>query len=724
MRGLRGGDLTPKGALRLVAALFLAAAAADAAVAQDAAQDAANVPIVIRADALSHDEVTGIVTAEGDVEVTAGPYTLLAQRVVYDPGEDRVRASGDIALLEPSGDVIFADELDLTDQLRNGFISGIRVLMADRSRLAGMHADRIDGNRTELVNAVFTACDTCAGDPSPPVWQVKAARVIHNQQARRIDYEDARLEFFGVPVLYTPFFSHPDSTVKRQSGFLSPTYATSSHLGLQVEIPYFFDLAPHRDATFAPILTGREGIVLSGEYRERTRSGEARVEASLTNPEERQGARRTGGHDLRGHARATGRFDIDPMWRWGFDAARSTDDTYLRRYGVSSENTLVTNAFIEGFDGRNYAAVNAWAFQGLREDDDPGETPLILPMAEYSLVSEPGRQGQTITVDASVMGLTRGEGTDSWRLSGAGTWRLPYTAPPGDVYTLTASLRGDAYVVSGVRNPNDPAGRSENGYVGRLLPRVAVDWRFPFTRTGRRAEYLIEPVAALIAAPHGGNPGKIPNEDSLSFEFDDTNLFSASRFPGLDQWEGGPRLNYGVRLGVYGLKSSATALIGQTVRDRDHTLFDERSGLETGPSDYVGRIHVSMPNIGYTQRVRVDQESFSLRRNEIALDVGPEDLQFSAGYVFLSEELSTENLGRREELSVSGRAPFGDSWRLTAQSRHDLSDEGGLLLAGIGLVYECDCMQLRIDLTRRLTSDRDVPRSTTIALRFRLRHLG
>jgi len=706
--------------LHLVLALIISAVAAGKAVAQDAEDG----PVVILADTLSHEQITGIVTAEGNVEITAGPHTLLADRVIYDPAEDRARAVGGVVLLQTNGDVTFADEMNLTNQLRDGFISGIRVLMADRSRLAGLHAERIDGNRTEIVNAVFTACDTCAGDPNPPVWQIKAARVIHNQHARRIDYEDARLEFFGVPVLYTPFFFHPDPTVVRQSGFLAPTYTTSSHLGLKLKVPYYFDLAPHRDATFAPIFTNREGIVLGGEVRERTRSGAYRLEASLTNPEERQGAHRSGGHDIRGHARASGRFDIDPVWRWGFDAARSTDDTYLRRYGISRENTLITNAFAEGFDGRNYAAVNAWAFQGLREDDVPGETPLILPMVEYSLVSDPGQHGQTVSAKANLVALTRDAGTDSWRVSGAGTWRLPYTAPLGDVYTLTASLRGDAYLVSEVKNPNDPAGPTENGYIGRALPRIAVNWRFPFIRSGLQAEYLIEPVVAVIAAPHGGNPGKIPNEDSRSFEFDDTNLFSASRFPGLDRWEGGPRLNYGVRFGAYGLTSSATALIGQTVRDRDHSLFDERSGLNTTPSDYVGRVHVSMPNFSYTQRARVDPKSFSFRRNEISLNIGPEDMQLSTEYVFLSEELSTENLGRREELSFFGRAPLSDTWRLTAQSRHDLSDDGGLLLAGVGLIYECDCMQFSVDFTRQLTSDRDVPRSTTITFRLRLRNLG
>ena len=681
--------------------------------------------VLIQAEHLSLAEDTGLATASGNVEVTAGEFTLLADRITYDARTDVVTAAGNVALLQPNGAVTFADEVALSDGLRNGFISGIRVLLSDRSRMAGVRADRTGGTRTEFVNAVFTACVTCAGDPSPPVWQVKAARVIRNEEALRIDYHDARLEVFGIPVLYTPFFSHPDETARRQSGFLTPSYATSTHLGVQIEVPYYFDLAPHRDFTFAPVFTAREGVVLAGEYRERTQTGRWSVSGSLTNPYARDGLVRTSERDVRGHVRADGGFRIDEVWRWGFVAARSSDDTYLRRYYLPEQATLTTNAFVEGIDGRSYTAVNAWAFQGLREEDDPGQTPLVLPMIDYSLVSPPGPQGQTVRIDANALALTRNSGPDSWRLSVGSTWRLPHTAPLGDVYTLTASLRGDIYYVSGIDDPaSPPGGPTLNGLVGRILPQAALEWRLPLVRQMERAHIVVEPVVALIVAPYGGNPDKVPNEDSLSFEFDDANLFSPNRFPGLDRWEGGPRLNAGVLVGVYGTRSVATALAGQTVRGNPSTQFDDRSGLRNSLSDYVGRVTLTMPNFEYVQRFRIDRDSFSLRRNEVSLGVGPDDLRFQAGYVFLSEELSTENLGRREELTFRARAPIAGDWHMTAQSRHDLTDQGGLLLSGFGLVYECDCMTLSIDFVRRLTRDRDVPPSTAVTVRLRLRHLG
>ena len=687
------------------------------------AQRVANGLVLISADTITHDQATGVVTASGKVELATETQTLLADQVIWDPAKDRVRAVGNVALVQPDGEVVLADEVELTDQFRNGFVSGLRVLLADQSRFAATEATRADGTRTEMLNAIFTACATCAGDPNPPAWQVKAARIVHDKDARKVYYEHARLELFGVPTLYTPYFSHADPTVRRLSGILVPTYGTNNQLGATLEVPYYINIAPDRDATITPMFTTREGPVLKGEYRQATPKGSFETRGSITQPRARDGLELTDGRDTRGHVEANGQWKIDDVFRWGFTGARATDDTYLRRYEISNEDTLVTNAFVEGIDGRNYASVNAWAFQGLRADDDPGHTPLVLPMIDYVLYGPPGRLGQYASLDANALAIRRSDGADTMRISTGASWRLPYTSPRGDVYQLSARLRADAYAIDGQRSLGDPATLVVDGLEARLLPRVAIDWRYPLVRGGSRYDFLVEPIASVILAPYGGNPRLIPNEDSPSFQFDDTNLLSPTRFPGRDRWEGGPRINYGIKLGTYSATNSAYAMIGQTVRARDDT-FPPGSGLEKNPSDYVGRINVQWGDVDLQQRFRMNRDSLSLRRNEVDLAVGPEAARLSAGYVYLTEDLETDEFGQREELSLGGQFQIRRGWSVTARSTHDLRDDGGLRLAGFGLVYECDCMKVSLEMVRRLTEDRDVPRSTSISLRLNLRHLG
>ena len=107
------------------------------------AQFLASGPVLISADAITHDQATGIVTASGKVEVSTATQTLLADVITWDPHSDKVRAVGNVALMQPDGEVVFADETELTDQFRNGFVSGLRVLLADQSRFAAAQATQI-----------------------------------------------------------------------------------------------------------------------------------------------------------------------------------------------------------------------------------------------------------------------------------------------------------------------------------------------------------------------------------------------------------------------------------------------------------------------------------------------------------------------------------------------------------------------------------------------------
>tara|TARA_Y100001960_G_C14756329_1_gene871439 strand:- start:1114 stop:2850 length:1737 start_codon:yes stop_codon:yes gene_type:complete len=578
-----------------------------------------------------------------------------------------------------------------------------------------------------MSKAVFSACHPCLKNPNrPPLWQIKAFNVTHLQNAQRIDYRDAFLEVYGIPIAYAPFFSHPDPTVKRKSGFLIPTYGSSSELGAKLQVPYHFNLAPSRDATFSPLFTTKEGIVIAGEYRERTDKGQFQIRGSATRVDERnENGAKTGSKENRGHIESTGVFDIDATWRWGFIAERSTDDTYLRRYDFSGEDTLTSNIYLEGFRGRTYASAKAYSFQGLRRTDNPGETPLVFPELNYNFVGDPGRLGQRWSVDANALVLNRSGSTDSRRTSLGVSWQLPHTSENGQLYTLLASLRSDLYHVDEVTDRSN-TNNSINGFKGRLLPRMVFDWRYPHVRRNSLFSQVIEPVVTIIAAPFGGNPQEIPNEDSQSFEFDDTNLFSSNRFSGFDRWEGGHRVNYGIRYGAYGAGGGySTALIGQSMRWRGDNTFADKTGLEDRRSDYVGRLNISPSEFfTYAHRFRLDRDSFSIRRNEFDFVLGPKAIRINAGYVALSRELTTDELNSREEARISGRLQISEFWSASAGTRRDLAAEGDTISWNVRAGYVDECIEFGIKLERNFTEDRDIQPSTNFLMQIKLKHLG
>ena len=712
----------------LALALYLAAL-------HPALAEEAEPPILLQADDVTWDRDLATVTATGSVEFVQNDRVLMADRVSYNEKTRTVTASGRISLLEPTGEVVFADYIELRDEMREGFIRSVGLLLSDDSRMAARIAVRRDGNVTTLSRVVYSPCNLCEDNPdAAPLWQLKAYEVRHDQEDKRIEYRDAFLEVYGVPVAYVPFFFHPDPSVKRQSGFLAPGFGRSRELGFRATTPYFWAIDETRDLVVAPNWSTKDIALLEAEYRALTPGGGYRLSASGIRASKRNdNGDPVGGHEFRGHVFGEGRFQQGPNWQWGFDAARSTDDTYLKRYSFrqidapqGDTDFLTSQLFAENFFGanrRSYFGMRSYAFQGLRIDDDPGLTPFVTPLVDLSMVITPGRIPGRFTLDANALVLTRDDGADSHRVSVNGGWSAPFIGALGDVITLSASVRGDVYqTVDAI----DASGVDTSGVYSRVLPMASIDWRWPLVRREGSVRQVIEPIATLVMKPYGGNPEGIPNEDSISFEFDDTNLFSAVRNPGYDRWDGGPHAVLGVKAGVYGASGGSTSvLFGQSYRFSNASPYPAGSGLNGDRSDYVGRITISPSSwFDLMHRFRVDKDDLAFRRNEIQASIGPMQRRLQVGYISLSADPTVSDLPPRKELYLSGEYRFDPNWSAFGSARRDLTDDGKLLSASIGLVYENECIELGASFDRRTTRDRDVEPSTSVNFTVRLKNLG
>ncbi len=678
-------------------------------------------PALFKADHVRHDRELGIMVATGNVEVSHGARVLLADSLTYNKRTDTMTATGNVRLLDETGDVMFAESTELSGDLKNGIMKTIRIRLSDNSRLAAVGGRRIGGKRTDLRKAVFTPCLPCEEHPErPPIWQVKAFEVTHDQERQEIEYTDAWLEMFGVPVIYLPYLSHPDPTVKRKTGLLVPRYGSNSQLGALVRLPYFFNLAPTYDATLTPIITSKEGVVLAGEYRHRFVGGLFRAEASGTHATKEDDSK-----GFRGHFDGRLNVDIDDTWRSGLYIDLASDDTYLSRYDFGSEDTLTSRAFLEGFRGRNYASANAYYFQGLRSDDDSGQTPIIHPILDFNHVGPAGRWGGRWNFDANLLALTRTDGTDTRRISFNTGWQLPHISRLGEAYTLYANLRTDAYWTSDTEDSDDSE-NTRSGVSGRFFPQMGLDWRFPFVRDEGRFSQIIEPIAGIIVAPNGGNPDKIPNEDSRDFELDDTNVFSRNRFTGLDRVEGGQRVYYGMKSAVHGAQGgSLSAFIGQSYRFRRDDAFAEGTGLDENFSHVIGRVQISPGSlVDILYRFRVDNEDWSPKRNEVTAKIGPPALNLSTTYLFIDQTGQTNEFTDRQEVNVTLNSKITRRWSFAASTRRDLEPGGGSLKNRIGLDYEDECFAFGGSFTRTFTQDRDVGPSDTIYFQVRFKHLG
>lgn len=684
-------------------------------------------PVTFRADTLKHDSELGIVTATGNVEAWQDDRVLQADMVTYNERTGVVTASGNVVLMEPTGEVAFADYVELRDEFRNGVLTGLRLLFKDDSRFAAVSGYRADGNRTVMQRGVYTGCQVCTEKPdADPIWQFRAEQIVHDQQRQRIEYRDATFEVFGIPIAYSPYWSHPDPTVKRQSGILFPDIGRSSRLGWTGRLPLYLVLDDSSDMTLTPFITSEEGVVMRAQYRQRVASGQFQLGGSITSSEkpDSTGAR-NGDKDIRGHINGIGRFQIDETWRWGFDITRATDDTYMRFYKLSPLDTLTSNVFVEGIRGRGFASVDAYAFQGLLPTDRNGLTPIVLPLIQHYWAGELNDWGGYFSADTNAFSIVRTDGVDTRRASTILGYNNPVVTDGGHVFTLTAQLRADGYWINEGTDPTGGGRVTGDALAHRVKPLAAVEWRYPLVAPIGTARSIIEPIVSGVIAPHGGNPSNITNEDSRNFEFDETNLFAINRFPGRDRYEGGPRVNYGLRGAVYGLSGGfSEVLVGQSWRiDPDNSIPND-TGLDKEHSDYVGRVVVSPSSMfDVTHRFRLDRDTLELRRSEISAGFGPPWARFRVGYVDLRREDPTTVFGNREEITANANLQLTKYISVYGGVRYDMEVER--MVSGVlGLRYIDECLVIDALIQQSNSRDRDIKPSTSFNLRIRLLNFG
>ena len=418
--------------------------------------------MLVQAAEINYDYANNRVAAVGNVQIYYGDSTLEADRVIYDQKTKRLHAEGNVRLTEQDGKVTYGEIMDLSDDYRDGFVNSLRLDAPEQTRMAAARAERSSGNYTVLHNGVYTACAPCKDDPrKPPLWQVKAARIIHDQGEKMMYFEDARLEFFGQPIAWLPYFSAPDPTVKRKTGVLTPAISSSSVYGGALEVPYYWALAPDYDATFAPMITTKQGLLLEGEFRQRLINGAYSIRAAGIRQLDKDyfirsdGTTTPGYRDFRGSLESSGLFALNQNWVWGWDGTLLSDRTFLQDYNprLSKYRTYdpfqnpaseaVSQLYLTGKGNRSYFDARTIYYLGFSESDVQSQIPVIHPVIDYNYVFDHPILGGELGYKINFTSLTRNQADfDPITQSALNDGTCTQTANPAIKNTANCLLRG------------------------------------------------------------------------------------------------------------------------------------------------------------------------------------------------------------------------------------------------------------------------------------------
>jgi len=737
---------------RLAAApvVALLALAASQAQAQEAplsspAGDESSVDDQVRfeADKVRYDSNAEKVFADGNVVLRHDVQTVRADNVTWDRNTGQILATGNIRFVDEDGNIVYTDQVELTDEFKAGAIEDLLVVLRTGGRLAAERGTRDEFGNMTLENAAYSGCAVEDGNgcPKKPSWEVTAARVYFDAKQKRVKYKGATLHMFGVPVLPLPGLGHT-SDFRAETGLLIPDFRLGAANGAEISETWYWRIADNRDLALTGTFYTGSLPMLTAKYRHltnlgafqitgyATRSGRIPLGAPLnTTP--------TGQQKWRGYIEANGKLQFSPNWSLTGYGRLASDRTFLRRYDITRDDRLRSSLNIERIDDGSYLSIAGWVTQTLRVGDAQGMVPLALPVIDYRrrLMFEgiPGK----FELEANSLAIVRTAGQDSQRAFARAQWDMRTLTGLGQEITLTGLVRADAYHSSDNDLTTTAIYRGLPGWQTRGIATAAVDVKWPFVGDVFGGTQVFTPRFQIVATPNVRN-FEIPNEDSRSVDLEDTNLFALNRFPGHDRIEDGVRFTYGFDWTFQRPGLRVTTTVGQSYRlSTQASILPDGTGLTNRASDYVGRTTVRFGDIiKLTHRFRLDKDSFALRRNEFDATVGNHRRYAEVGYLKLNRNIATtfEDLQDREEVRLAARTPITRAFSVFGSAIINLtnrdedptrtSDGYQMLRHRLGVAYTDDCLDLSFTWRRDYVNIGDAVRGNSFQISLSLKNLG
>jgi LPS-assembly protein len=696
--------------------------------------------VAFEADTIEYQNDADIVTAKGNVVLRRAGQSVKADTVSWDRHTGQIFASGNIRFVDPDGNQLYTDKVELTDELKVGAMENMLLALRAGGRLAANKGERNADGNVVLTHAAYTGCDVedSTGCPRTPSWRITASEVIYFPEEKTVRFNGARLELFGARLMPLPGLMVATDG-RAISGTLIPDLRLSASNGIEISEAWYQRLADNKDLTVTGYVYTQALPMVSAQYRQLSQKGAFQITGYATHSARiaLDGTVSSRQKDFRGYLQGNGRWQLSPEWSVTTSGRITSDRTFLRRYDISRDDRLRSMFDVERIDADSYLSISGWATQTLRVGDSQGQVPVALPLIDYRRRFADPLLGGRFELQANSLAITRTSGQDTQRAFAGVRWDLRRMTGLGQELTVTALARGDVYHSSQNALTSTASYRGNPGWQGRGIALAAVDVKWPFIGELLGGTQVLTPRIQVVASPPIRNLA-IPNEDARAIDLEDSNLFALNRFPGYDRIEDGMRFTYGVdwQLERPGWRVSST--VGQSIRlTSEPTLLPQGTGLTSRFSDIVGRTEVRFRDfVKLTHRFRLDKNGLAVRRNEFDATVGNQSTYAEIGYLRLNRNASPtlEDLRDREELRVAGRVAFARYWSLFGSGVFNLTDRNEdptltsdgfqALRTRLGVAYMDDCLEVALTWRRDFVATGDAQRGNTIQIHVGLRNLG
>ena len=696
--------------------LFMIATVAIPAGAQDGSD------IAFEADTITVEQENGVMIATGNVKVTQQGDELIADQITYNQLTGEARATGSVRLTTKDGTTHISEEMILDENFTHAVATPLVSTLADGSRFSAQTGDHRQEQRTVFGRSVFSPCNCDYDAGESPIWDLRSSQSEHNIETQTITHQNVRMHIFGLPVFYFPVLAHPDATVRRRSGLLTPSVSYSNDNGLTLTTPYYQVISPTQDIEFQPTNFQFRGQGLKTIYRQHW--DQAEINASI------YGARLETFKEKReqvGAIDASFKSRVGSGWTVDSRLYRASQDTFLRRYRYDSTQTLKSHITAKKLTNERFYQVTMSDVQGLREEDTQDTEPTILPSIYYSKITKGPYRDQIVRRELTALQVDNDEGHELVRWTALLGTERTYSYG-GHILTASGDLLASYH---DVQKTDDNTDKLSTFGQGNAI--VSAEWKYPLGvhyGEGLGSTAILTPRVKTIVIDGSDRTDELPNRDAADFRLDEANLFLNNRFQGRDFILPGTH----IAAGLSGVTSNTilgdvTGFGGLSYKAQGKTPAGLTISGREDFSDYVASLSIATPyNLNLSWSGRADYEELELHESRSSLDFASGNTEFGIEHTQIAQAYFEAAEDDKEDAKIRFAQRLPNDIQLVAEQIWDLSSgqtrRDQSVLSAIWTGGFQDCVTISLDYKRDPYADRDIKRVNELQLKFSFKYLG
>ncbi len=561
----------------------------------------------------------------------------------------------------------------------------------------------IDKNFTNVSKGIFTTCKKT--DKCPP-WSLSAEKVTHDKKKQIISYKNAWLKVYDAPIFYFPKFFHPDPTVKRQSGFLVPTFGESTSLGSSLETPYYHVISDNKDLTFKPRFYTDKNMVLNTEYRQANKNSDHIVDFSIN---QNNGINLKGSDRSKTHFFSNSSFDFEndifDSNNLKINVEQTSNNTYLKTYKFDSEiiNNLTTlNSFLkyEGINEDLFFDASVEVFEDLAKEKNSDKYEYIFPNIQVNKIFSL----EQIEGDLSLQSSGNNKQYDTNITESSLINNLTFNSYPS--YIKNGIVTDYSLILKNINTNSKNSSKYKEDADYNLKSAGMFNLSYPLRKTGELYNNFFTPKLSLRYSP--SNTKNIKDENR---RIDINNVYSFDRIQSNDTVEGGQSLTLGSNFSMAN-KDNVNLFefnLATVYRDEENLDLPVKSTLGQKSSNVFGKVSYKPSkffNLDYNFSLdnSLNRSNYDYVKTEFTIN------NFVNSFEYLEEN---EEIGDNGYWSNKSTFNFNNSNSLSFNKRRNIKtglDEFYNLM----YQYKNDCLTAAIQYNKEYYTDSELQPSEEI----------